>query len=45
MLYRFFLKAMSTNIIDTCKVFPRNLRQYYADQLMLMKIELEYGVN
>lgn len=43
MLYTLLLKAMNSSIIDVCSVLPRNLRQYYADQLLLMTVELQYG--
>jgi hypothetical protein len=45
MLYKFFIKAMSSDIVTVCSVLPRNLRQYYADQLLLMKTEMEFGIT
>ena len=45
MLYRFFLKAMSSDIVTVCSVLPRNLRQYYADQLLLLKVAEQYGYS
>jgi hypothetical protein len=44
MLYRFFVKAMQSSIVEVCNRLPKNLRQYYADQLLLIKVELEFGL-
>lgn len=44
MLYRMFVKAMSIGIDKAAACMPQNLRQHYADKLMLMRVELEYGL-
>lgn len=51
MIYKMFKRTM--DIADSVEaplacclianIMPRNLRQYYADRLMLMIIELQYG--
>ena len=43
MLYKLFKQAMDSSIITAASRMPKNLRQWYADQLLLMKIEAEYG--
>lgn len=43
MLYLFFKKAMDTTIEAVVSAVPQNLRQYYADQLLLMRVQIEFG--
>lgn len=43
MLYSFFKRAMDSTIEAVVEVLPRNLRQHYADQMMLMRVQIEFG--
>jgi len=52
MLFKMFKRAMDLAgavepplaICLIVQVMPKNMRQYYADKLMLMMVELQYGI-
>lgn len=43
MLYKRFVTLMDHGLVDAVIDFPANLRQYYADQLMLIRVQIEFG--
>ena len=45
MIYNKFVEAIDGSIIASAICFPKNLRQFYADQLMLLRVSVEFGVN
>jgi hypothetical protein len=44
-IYRMFVRAMDTSIVAVAGTMPKNLRQYFANQLMLMRVRIEFGIT
>ena len=45
MLKSLYTKAKAIGIVNVCMTLPKNLRQYYANHLMLIRVMEEYGIT